>query len=93
LGALFLLLQGREWAALIRFGLTPASGVYGGLFYIIVGIHAVHVAAALAALTWLWLRLTREPRGVRPENFLAARMLWYFVAGVWPFLYVMIYVV
>ena len=48
LGAVFLAVQGREWARLIHFGLTMTLSLYGGTFDLIVGAHALHLAAALA---------------------------------------------
>src|SRR4029077_6071485 len=60
LGCLFLAIQGVEWFRLISFGLTAASGVYGGAFSQLIGAHAAHVMAALA---WLAIVLARAARG------------------------------
>ena len=40
LGALFLAVQGYEWARLIHYGLTVTSGAYGATFYTLIGFHA-----------------------------------------------------
>ncbi|MDO8462542.1 MAG: cytochrome c oxidase subunit 3, partial [Deltaproteobacteria bacterium] len=40
-GLLFLAVQGYEWERLIRFGMRTTKNIYGGLFYIIIGAHAV----------------------------------------------------
>ena len=53
LGALFLAIQGSEWARLIRFGLTMTSSLYGGMFYLIVGAHALHLIVAVAVLLFV----------------------------------------
>ena len=92
LGSLFLAVQGFEWARLLRFGLTTHSGVYGATFYAIIGIHAAHVAAALAFLLVVWRRTSRI--GATPENdggVRLATMFWLFVVGVWPLLYALLY--
>ncbi|MCS6799460.1 MAG: cytochrome c oxidase subunit 3 [Myxococcota bacterium] len=89
LGAAFLVLQGREWVALMAHGLTTRSGPYGGTFYTIVGVHALHVLAALMALGWGWLRARRD--ALRPDALAAVRMFWLFVVCVWPVLYLALY--
>ena len=52
LGLLFLGVQGSEWVQLIRKGLTLQSGIYGGIFYVLIGCHALHV---LTAVIWLFI--------------------------------------
>src|SRR5262245_34838315 len=89
LGASFVLLQGREWIALLAQGLTLQSSALGSFFYLIVGVHALHAIAALGVLGYLWLRLGR---GSVPSATLAAgEIFWYFVVGVWPVLYWRVY--
>jgi cytochrome c oxidase subunit 3 len=54
LGGLFVLLQGVEWVRLIGQGLTLTSSQLGAFFYLIVGAHALHAAAALTALAVIY---------------------------------------
>lgn len=89
LGAGFVGLQGMEWLALLSDGLTMTSSSYGSFFYMIVGAHALHAVAAITALAVLFSRLLRDTLSV--EAFTAARMFWYFVVGLWPFLYWQVY--
>ena len=92
LGCLFLAVQGFEWFRLISFGLTAASGVYGGTFYTLIGAHAAHV---MIALTWLGIVLVRAARGrfteARAAAVTACAMYWHFVVLLWPILYVTVY--
>lgn len=89
LGAFFVAFQGVEWVGLIREGLTLTSSTHGAFFYLIVGVHALHAVAALAALGWIGLRMRR---GVLPaSSFAAAALFWYFVVGVWPVIYLRVY--
>ena len=92
LGCLFLAVQGVEWFRLISFGLTAASGVYGGTFYTLIGAHAAHVMIALA---WLAIVLAGAARGhfagPRAAAVTACAMYWHFVVALWPFLYVAVY--
>lgn len=88
LGGAFLLLQGREWWALVRFGMT-AESVYGSLFYAVVGTHALHVAGSLGVLAW---GLAASVRGaLAADTRSALRAWWWFVVGVWPLLYALVY--
>ena len=89
LGGMFVGLQGVEWLALIREGLTITSSTYGALFYTVIGAHATHAVAAILALAWATLRLAR---GTLTRDVLSAvAIFWYFVVLVWPFLYFVVY--
>jgi heme/copper-type cytochrome/quinol oxidase subunit 3 len=90
LGLLFVLLQGREWARLLAFGLTTRSSLYGAFFYTLIGIHGAHVAAGIVFLA---LAATRQREaGAVGESWLAATgAYWMFVVAVWPVLYGLVY--
>jgi cytochrome c oxidase subunit 3 len=88
-GALFVMLQGREWVGLIGHGVTLQSSALGAFFYVIVGTHAVHAVAALAGLGVAWWRL-RAGR-LSYGFFLAAQTFWYFVVLIWPVIYARVY--
>ena len=89
LGAFFVVFQGFEWVALIREGLTLTSSNHGSFFYLIVGMHALHAVVALGVLIYVWDRLQRA----RPTSnlFYGAQVFWYFVVGLWPILYLRVY--
>jgi cytochrome c oxidase subunit III len=89
LGIAFVSLQGVEWVALLREGLTLRSSSHGAFFYLIVGAHAVHAVAAIVALAWVYL-LMRRGKQV-PEAFAATQVFWYFVVLVWPVIYLRVY--
>lgn len=92
LGMTFLGVQGYEWTRLVQFGLTLSSGAYGATFYTLIGIHGAHV---LGAVLWLFVVLA----GARSHRFSAERhiglslcgMYWYFVVGLWPVLFTLVY--
>lgn len=89
LGAFFVVVQGAEWVAMIRQGLTLTSSTLGGFFYLAVGLHALH---ALAALVLLGVTLRRLQRGWLASSQLGtAEVLWYFVVAVWPVLWLVLY--
>lgn len=92
LGTLFLLVQGYEWVRLIGYGLTVSSGTYGATFYTLIGAHGVHV---LGALVWLGVTLAGAARGRYADGrtlpVQACAMFWHFVVGLWPILYISVY--
>jgi len=89
LGAFFVIFQGAEWAALLREGLTPTSSNHGAFFYLIVGTHALHAVAAILALASVYIKFVRGR--LERSTFLATEVFWYFVVGVWPVLYLRVY--
>ncbi len=94
LGALFLAIQGWEWARLVQFGLTTSSSLYGGTFYTIVGAHALHVLVALVALILVLVWALRgRYSAANTEAFQPMVLYWLFVVGLWPILYVLVYLV
>jgi heme/copper-type cytochrome/quinol oxidase subunit 3 len=92
LGAIFLGVQGYEWARLVHFGLTASSGAYGATFYTLIGTHGFHV---LVAVLVLLVVLVRAKRGrFSPQRHTAVRvsgMFWHYVVGLWPILYTLVY--
>lgn len=89
LGLFFVFFQGVEWFQMLAQGLTMQSSSLGSFFYLIVGIHALHAVAAIGLLVHVFLRLRR---GWLSSGLLAtSEVLWYFVVGVWPVLYLVVY--
>ncbi len=92
LGGIFLAVQGYEWVQLVHFGLTMSSSTYGTTFYTLIGTHALHVAGALV---WLLALLGLAMAGrVSRERGTAVRgcvLYWHFVVGLWPILFVAVY--
>jgi cytochrome c oxidase subunit 3 len=89
LGIFFVGFQGVEWARLLREGLTMTSSNHGAFFYMIIGTHALHAVGAIIALGLAYLSLRRGT--LVHGNFLATQVFWYFVVGVWPVLYLRVY--
>ncbi len=89
LGAFFVAFQGYEWVSLIRQGLTLTSSNHGSFFYLIVGMHGLHAICGLAVLGRSAFKLSRGR--LAPSSFAATQVFWYFVVGLWPVLYAMVY--
>ena len=88
-GLTFVLIQGFEWIRLIGYGLTMTSSTYGSFFYLIIGTHALHVIGALGVLLACLIRFKKNT--VTPAFFHSSQIFWYFVVGVWPILYTLVY--
>ena len=92
LGVAFLLIQGYEWTQLIGYGLTLSSGVYGATFYTLIGCHGLHVFSAVVWLLSVWVRATRQHyAAARRTGVVLCGMYWYYVVGLWPVLYWLVY--
>jgi heme/copper-type cytochrome/quinol oxidase subunit 3 len=92
LGAVFLAVQGLEWVRLIGFGLRASSGVYGGTFYTLIGLHGAHVLGALTWLVVVALGVWRGRLGARRATpVTVCAMYWHYVVALWPILYVLVY--
>jgi len=95
LGAIFLVSQAMEYVHAYRdLNLTLGSGIYGSTFYMLTGIHGVHVTLGAAILLVIWFRVLKGH--FTPENhfaFEAAAWYWHFVDVVWLALFLFVYVV
>ena len=101
LGLFFVLVQGYEWVNLIKHGLTlyapdiklatggMTASSYGSFFYLIIGTHALHALAAIIYMIRAYSAFQSDRLG-RGE-FQALSIFWYFVVGVWPVLYALVY--
>jgi heme/copper-type cytochrome/quinol oxidase subunit 3 len=92
LGAVFLGIQGMEWVKLLHFGLTAHGSIFGGFFYLLVGMHALHVLGGLTALIWVWFRAQQGKYDA--QNSLGVelcRIYWFFVVSLWPILFGLVY--
>jgi cytochrome c oxidase subunit 3 len=85
LGALFLYNQGYEW---ITQATRPGTNAYGSLFFIMTGLHGLHVFLGLVAMVFLLGRM-RGPAGDPGELsvFQGISYYWHFVDIVWIGLY------
>jgi cytochrome c oxidase subunit 3 len=89
LGALFVANQFYEWISLSHNPATdPTHTAFGSLFYIMSGVHGLHVTLGLVAMIFLLGRL-KGPKGDPGETpvFQGVSYYWHFVDIVWVGLY------
>jgi cytochrome c oxidase subunit I+III len=95
LGALFLVIKlGFEWPDLISKGFTITSGLPASSYFVLTGLHAVHVAVGLVAVGYLMFRAYSlgftSTKHVAVEN---VGLYWHFVDIVWMFLFPLFYLI
>ncbi|MBZ0170280.1 Cytochrome c oxidase subunit 3 [Candidatus Methylomirabilis lanthanidiphila] len=89
LGLAFLGIKGYEYTSHILEGLVPWSGAFWSFYYLLTGLHALHVIAGLIVNLILWLAARKGlGTGYRIE---IAGLYWHFVDIVWIFLFPLLY--
>lgn len=89
LGAVFIGLQGWEWA---HKGFTPQSSAYGSIYFTVTGFHGAHVVAGLlmnlVVQVWAWRGFFTQDRYALVSN---AALYWHFVDAVWIVIFATVY--
>jgi cytochrome c oxidase subunit 3 len=93
LGVLFLRMQFSEYYhAYTALNLTLATGAYGATFFILTGLHGLHVGIGTAFLIVMLERMIRGDFTAKHHvGFQAATWYWHFVGIVWLILFVVVY--
>jgi cytochrome c oxidase subunit III len=102
LGCLFLVNKYIEWMQKIHHGLYPASPalmelppgerLFFGLYYVMTGLHGVHVLVGVGVLTVMLVLVAREH--IRRDDFIKlenAGLYWHLVDIIWIFLLPLFY--
>lgn len=95
LGIVFLVIKfGFEWPELIHNGFTITNGLPASSYYVLTGLHGMHVAAGLVAIGYLMYRANlggfTNTKHVAVEN---VGLYWHFVDIVWMFLFPLFYLI
>jgi Cytochrome c oxidase subunit III len=88
LGTYFLLLQGFEYAS-VPFHINDT--VFGGIFYMLTGLHGLHVIVGILFLSFCYIRFIRHVTSWKNLSLHFAAWYWHFVDVVWILLYIVIY--
>lgn len=93
LGAIFLTFQGYEYVlAHTHDGLKLSTGIYGSTFFMLTGLHGLHVTIGAIALTVILIRCIRGHFSATNHfGFEACAWYWHFVDYVWMLLFVFVY--
>ena len=95
LGLGFLAAQVLAWRQLVSAGVYLASNPHSSFFYVLTGLHAIHLIGGILALAYLYW-FVRRARG--PEADLKRRALtdvvgiyWHFMDVLWVFLFLLLF--
>ncbi len=104
MAVVFLAIKALEWRTEIGHGLYPGSGVldamdkgeilFFGLYFIMTGLHGLHVIAGIALMSWVMLLI--RTGGVRPDHIIVMKnvtLYWDFVHLVWIVLFPLFYMI
>jgi len=85
LGMVFISLQAYEY---VTVDVLFTDAVYGSLFFIITGLHGLHVFIGLVWLMWSWVS---SVRGYSNSGWILSGVYWHFVDYVWLVVLVTLY--
>jgi len=104
MAAVFLGIKAFEWSVDIHHGIYPGSGIldarddgtilFFGLYFVMTGLHGLHVIAGIALMAWVLLLI--RSGGVRPDHTIVMKnvtLYWDFVHLVWIVLFPMFYMI
>jgi cytochrome c oxidase subunit 3 len=92
LALMFFVIKGIEYNAKFSHGIYPSSHIFWGLYFTMTGIHAVHVAAGIGVIVWLWLLADKDrfsPTYYTPVE--VSGLYWHLVDIIWIFLFPILY--
>lgn len=89
LGLLFLGFKGYEYSHEIHAGLIPSRSLFWSFYYLMTGLHALHVIGGEIAnfVVWNGIRKGQCP----PHRIEAVGIYWHFVDVVWIYLFPLLY--
>jgi len=100
----FLINKYFEWSAKISHGIYPGSEelinknngeiIFFGLYYVMTGLHALHVIIGMVIITFMWVFLNRNV--ITTDNYVKlenAGLYWHLVDLIWIFLFPLFYLI
>ncbi|HYN83620.1 MAG TPA: cytochrome c oxidase subunit 3 [Pyrinomonadaceae bacterium] len=97
LGLGFLASQFFAWRSLAAQGVFLASNPHSSFFYLLTGLHGVHLLGGILALAYvLWRAVARDARPHAEARLraatAAAAVYWHFMDALWVFLFLLLFV-
>ncbi|MDQ3685907.1 MAG: cytochrome c oxidase subunit 3 [Acidobacteriota bacterium] len=98
LGFAFLGAQLLAWRQLVAQGIYLASNPHSSFFFVLTGLHGVHILGGLVALAYVLFRFNRAgnllPVAAEPKRRVATDVLaiyWHFMDGLWIYLFLLLF--
>ena len=96
LGLGFLLTQWLAWRELVAKGIYLATNPHSSFFYLLTGVHALHLLGGIVMLGYLLARAWRsrnvgQTRALRQDSANAAALYWHFMDGLWIYLFLLLF--
>lgn len=92
LGVLFLVIKAFEYAGDFHEGFTPLAGLFWNFYYVMTGLHVLHLLAGVLVIFGLILMVTpRTPASWLERKLKYVCLYWYFVETVWVLLFALVY--
>ena len=97
LGLGFLASQLLAWRQLVARGVYLASNPHSSFFYVLTGLHGLHLAGGILGLGFLWAYAARgraggAQYGVKRRTLTdAVGIYWHFMDGLWVFLFLLLF--
>lgn len=94
LGLAFLVGQLTAWREMVEAGIFLQSSVHGGYFYVLSGLHGLHLAGGLTFLGFIWIQIIRgRYSAANHEPVSLAAMYWHFMDGLWVSVFLLVILV
>jgi cytochrome c oxidase subunit 3 len=98
LGFGFLVAQLLAWRGLVGQGIYLATNPHSSFFYLLTGLHALHLVGGIVGLSYLMLRGRRDAAagagdtGVKQRARVeAVGLYWHFMGGLWVYLFALLF--
>ena len=91
LGTGFLVSQLLAWRQLAAQGVYISTHPHSSFFYVLTGVHGVHIAGGLLALGFVWLRAGRFVIAKRQAIADAVSIYWHFMGALWIYLFLLLF--
>lgn len=87
----FLGVKAYEYSTEIALGLVPSVSTFLATYFLLTGLHALHVVCGLVANAWIVAGARRVGEAMTAGRLRATALYWMFVDVVWLVIYVLMY--
>lgn len=91
-GGLFVAGQVQAWRQLAAQGVFLSTDPHSAFFYVLTGVHVVHVIAALIWFITVFVRVRRRAYAPGGDGLGLFATFWHFLGGVWAYLLFVLFV-